>query len=138
MRPFILLFVSHIVCLLVAASKFTLVSWIWGNRSWHLTYFEYSYRTGWGHAYVSDYELAHVLSYIVAYGLGAVTFGIAWKKYNFRFSGLGTIVCIMGAGSFCIEATHWLWNHHLSLIGSFPIIMVVLWVRKKGTGYFLP
>ncbi len=127
-KTLIILFIAHIICLLLAATKFTIISWIWGNNSWQLSYFQYCYRNGWGHAYVSDFELSHVLSYIIAYTLGAAAFGFAASRYRLPFSRLGTIVCITGAASFSIEATHWLWNHHLSLIGSFPIIMVVVWV----------
>ena len=127
-RTFIVLFVIHAVLLVLASTNFSVVSWLWGDFSWDFRYFEYGYRSGWGYTYVSDYTLGQVLCYVGAYSLGVAAFAIGWLRHGLWLSVPSMIVCIIGATSFCIELTHWLWSHHLSLIASFPVVMVVLWV----------
>ncbi len=127
-RTLIALLVGHAMLLVLASTNFSAVSWLWGDLSWNCTYFQYAYRNGWGHTYVSDYGLGQVLCYVAAYGLGAAAFGIAWLRLEVPLSAVATVLCLAGAVSFGIEATHWLWAHHLSLIASFPAVMVVLWV----------
>ena len=128
MRTPVILFVGHVVLLVLASTNFSVVSWLWGDLSWTWSYYHYSYRNGWGHTYVSEYALGQVLCYAAAYGLGVAAFAIVWIRHRLLSSGLATVVCLVGAASFCIEATHWLWPHHLSLIASFPVVMVVLWI----------
>ena len=128
MRILIVLLMSHVVLLLLAATNFSLVSWLWGDLSLSWSYFDYCYRTGWGHTYVSEYPLGQVLCYTVAYGLGVAAFAIAWLKHQLYLSAAATVLCLLGVLSFSIEATHWLWRHHVSWIASFPAALVVLWV----------
>jgi hypothetical protein len=128
MRTLILLLVGHVVLLALASTDFSAVSWLWGDLSWNWSYLQYSYRNGWGYTYVSEYALGQVLCYIGAYGLGIAVFGIAWIRHGLCLSAIATLVCLLGAVSFCIEATHWLWSHHLSWIASFPAVMLVLWI----------
>jgi hypothetical protein len=128
MKKLVLLLISHAVLLVLASTNFSAVSWLWGDLSWTWNFFQYRYRNGWGHAYVSEYALGQVLCYIAAYGLGVAAFVNARIRHGSRLSGLATVICLLGAASFCIEATHWLWSHHLSLIASFPVVMVVLWI----------
>ena len=127
-RTFIVLFVIHAVLLVLASTNFSVVSWLRGDFSWDFRYFEYGYRSGWGYTYVSDYTLGQVLCYMAAYGLGVAVFAGTWLRYGLWLSVPAMVVCFVGAASFCIELTHWLWSHHLSLIASFPAVMVVLWV----------
>ena len=122
------LLIAHVLCLVLAATDFSVVSWLWGDWSWTVNYFQYSYRHGWGYAYVSNYDLAQVLCYIVAYGLGVAAFGTEFRRHRLRLSAAGLILCALGVVSFCIEATHWLWRHHFSWIASFPVAMLVLWI----------
>ncbi len=128
MRTFIALLVGHAVLLVLASTNFSVVSWLWGDLSWNCTFIRYAYRNGWGHAYVSDYSIGQVLCYVAAYGLGVAAFGIAWLRLQLPLSAVATVVCLLGAVSFGIELTHWLWAHHLSVIASFPAAMIVLWV----------
>ncbi|MCP4640938.1 MAG: hypothetical protein GY851_10915 [bacterium] len=128
MRTFLLLLISHAVLLVLASTNFSVISWLWGDHSWTWNYFQYSYRNGWGHPYASEYSLGQVLCYITAYGLGALAFAIGWLRYRLRLSVAATVLCLLGTLSFCIEATHWLWTHHLSWIASFPAVMIVLWM----------
>ena len=128
MKTLVLLLISHAVLLVVASTKFSIIIWLWGDLSWNWDYFRYSYRNGWGYTYESEYALGQVLCYIVAYGLGIAAFAIALIRYRLRLSAVATVLCLLGTLSFCIEATHWLWDHHLSWIVSFPAVMVVLWI----------
>ena len=128
MKTLIALLISHVVLLALASTNFLVVSLLWGNSSWNWNGFQYSYRSGWGNIYVSDYALGQVLCYMVAYGLGVAAFAIAWIRHGLSLSAVATVVCLLGAVSFCIEVTHWLWSHHLSWIASFPAVMVVLWI----------
>ena len=68
------------------------------------------------------------MCYLMAYALGVATFVIARNRYRLWLSGVATVFCLVGALSFGIEATHWLWHHHLSWIASFPAGMIVLWI----------
>lgn len=127
MRTPFILFIGHVVLLVLASTNFSVVSWLWGDLSWAWSYFQYSYRSGWGYAYVSEYALEQVLCYIGAYGLGIAAFAIVWIRHRLLLSAAATVVCLLGAVSYCIEVTHWLWPHHLSWIASFPVVMVILW-----------
>ena len=128
MKTTVLLFTSHVVLLVLASTNFSIVSWLWGDPFLNWDYFRYSYRNGWGYTYVSEYSLAQVLSYMAAYGLGIAAFASLLIRHRLRSSALAAILCLVGALSFCIEASHWLWDHHLSWIASFPAVMVVLWI----------
>ena len=128
MRTLIALLISHVVLIMLASTNFSVVSWLWGDWSWNWNYFQYSHKNGWGYRYVSEYQLEQVVSYIVAYGLGVAAFAIAWIRHRLRLSAVATILCLLGTVSFCLEATHWLWAHHLSWIASFPGVSVVLWI----------
>ena len=127
-RTLILLFVIHAVLLVLASTNFSVVGWLRGDFSWNFRYFEYGYRNGWGYTYVSDYTLGQVLCYVAAYGFGVAVFGSAWFRRGLWPGVLAMVLCLVGTASFCIELTHWLWSHHLSLIASFPAVMVVLWI----------
>jgi len=100
---------------------------MWGDLSLHGSYFNCSYSNGFGYEYVSDYPLPQVLAYLLAYAAGLPVFIHAWKKQWMLLGLCGIILCAIGFVSFTIEASHWLWQHHLSLIASFPVIMIVLW-----------
>lgn len=127
-KTLIVLLISHAVLLALAATNFSIVSWLWGDFSWSFRYFEYGCRKGWGYTYVSDYALRQVLCYIAGYSLGVAAFALGWLRHGLWPSVLAMVVCLAGATSFCTELTHWLWSHHLSLIASFPAVMAVLWV----------
>lgn len=128
MKKLVVLLVCHSVLLMLASTRFSIISWLWGDVSWQWTYFQFSSRNGWGTEYVSDYSLLQVLCYILAYGLGLVIFGIMRFRTHPIVSVIGVVLCILGTCSFCIEVSHWLWNHHWSLIASCPAAMVVLWI----------
>ena len=127
MRILVGLLVGHAVLLMLASTNFTMVSWLWGDFSPQWSYFQCSHRSGWGISYVSEFGLGQVLCYLAAYGLGLAAFILAFVRYRLGLSAVAAVLCLAGAVSFGIEATHWLWNHHCSWIASFPVVMVVLW-----------
>jgi hypothetical protein len=132
MRTLLVLLVGHAVLLLLASTNFSLVNWLWSDNAWTWNYFQYSHKNGWGYTYMSDYSLGQILAYISAYALGAATFAGAWLWHRLRLSAAATVLCLLGLLSFSIEATHWLWAHHLSWIASFPAVMLILWVCIGG------
>jgi hypothetical protein len=127
-NAFIACLIGHLVLLVLASTNFTVISWMWGQTDWTWQYFSLSYRDGWGYAYVSEYSLGQVLCYIAAYALGVVAFGAAFAKWRFFAGVLGTILCLAGAATFTLEATHWLADYNFSLIASGPVAIIVLWI----------
>jgi hypothetical protein len=104
----------------------TAISWIWSTNAWTWDYFQYAYRNGWGYQYQSDYSLALVVAYILAYALGCVAYLVSWRWINPLLAGVGLVVCGFGVLSFCIEGSHWLWDHHLSWILSCPAAALIV------------
>lgn len=128
MRTIWFIFGAHALLLLLAATHFSAVSWLWGGASWNWNYFMYSSRSGFGYAYVSDYSLPHVLAYLAGYALGLPVFIFAFRRRWTLLGWCGVILCGLGIVSFGIEGSHWLWRHHTSWIASFPAAMVGMWV----------
>lgn len=114
--------VLHLVPLLLASSAFTLVTAPLGLAPFHWNYFAYTYRNGWGSIFHSDYTLAQVLTYLLAYGSGLVLYPLLTRP---RILGLlAALVCLAGVLSFALELSHWGVDHHLSWIVSFPIMLL--------------
>jgi hypothetical protein len=99
---------------------------MWGKRSWAFDYFQYSYSDGWGYPCHSDYDLAVVFAYIAAYLLGIAAYSMTREYLRTRWILPALILCILGLISFSIEASHWLWGHHLSWIASCPAASLFL------------
>ena len=116
----------HVVMLLLATTNFTLVTGPFRGE-WVCNYFSYCYANGWGYVYHSDYSLAQVVAYLVAYGAGVVLFPMVTRPVAVGV--VASAVCVVGFVSFGVELTHWGFEHHLSLIFSAPILlwMVTLW-----------
>ncbi len=112
--------------LLLASTRFSVVSWMFGRWAWTWEYFQYSCRNGWGYQYQSDYSFAVVLTYLVAFVVGIVGYVIAGKRIAGGWSFLALILCVLGSISFFIEGTHWLWEHHLSWIAICPAASIAL------------
>jgi hypothetical protein len=122
-----LLLAAHVVLVLLASTNLTIVSWLWGNTDWTWNYFAFAYRDGWGSRYVSDYSLPQVLLYLAAYGAGLAAYPMLMHRSAW-LGGLGLLVSLLGAASFALELTHWITDHHLSLIASLPGALVLLWI----------
>ena len=121
-------FILHAVFMLLASTKFTIVTCLTGSGAWQWNYYQWSYRNGFGYAYVSEYSALQILAYLLGYGLGFPVFACAWKC-NWRWLALpGFLLCGLGFISFLIEATHIILSHHLSLIASFPVLLIALWI----------
>jgi hypothetical protein len=116
----------HAGLLVLAATKFTAVSWLWGKWALSFDYLQLAHVSGWGYTYVSDYSLPVVLAYVAAYlaGVAAYTMARGCVCTLWRLPAL--VLCVLGLLSFSIEASHWLWSHHLSLIASCPAASLVL------------
>jgi hypothetical protein len=112
--------------LLLGSTRFSVVSWIWGNRAWTWDYFQYSYRNGWGYQYHSDYSFVVVLTYLAAFLLGLIAHLMASARVASAWSTLATILCVLGLISFVIEGSHWFWEHHLSWIAICPAASLLL------------
>jgi len=126
MRTSVLL-ILHVALILLAASSFTLVSWMWSSGDpLSFNFFQFAQRGGWGRPYVSDYSLPQVLTYVLGYAIGLVAY---WQLRPFRqrlIVGCGTLVCLIGLGSFALELSHWAFDHHTSLVVNAPAIAVAI------------
>jgi hypothetical protein len=116
----------HAGLLVVASTRFSVLSWIGGNYDWTWNYFQYSHRNGWGYQYQSDYSLGVVLTYITAYLAGVAGYGLACKHLSLGWNVLGIILSVLGLISFLIEGSHWVWTHNLSWIISCPAASLLL------------
>ncbi len=125
MRMKRIIILSHIVLLILASTDFTLVTWFGEAGAWRWTYFQYSFRSGYGHPFVSDYGLGQVLCYCFAYGLGIVSF--LMTRYTGWVS-IGFLLCIVGFLSFILELSHWVFSHHLSAIINVPVVVLLIWI----------
>ena len=128
MRTIWIIFGAHVLLLILAATRFSVISWLWGDASWNWSYFTYSSRSGFGYEYVSDYSLPRVFAYLAGYAIGLPVFIFAVRRRWMLLGWFGIILCGLGVASFGIESSHWLWRHHTSWIASFPAAMAVLWV----------
>jgi len=115
-RHLAFLLLVHAILLLAASTQWTAFSWSWGNRAWTWNYFMIHRASGWGYVYKSDYSLAVVWTYLLAYGAGLVAYSMASARTHVWWPFLGGALCVLGLVSFTIEISHWLFGHHLSLI----------------------
>jgi hypothetical protein len=118
------LILLHLVPLLLASTAFTIITAPLGLTPFNWNYIAYAYADGWGYVYHSDYTLAQVLTYLLAYGSGLVLYPLLTRPHLLAV--FATLICFAGVISFTIELSHWLIDHHLSLIGSFPILLILI------------
>jgi hypothetical protein len=121
-----ILILLHLTVVLLACTNFSLLTAPLGRAhfSWE---FALTYRNGWGYAYQSDYSLAQVVAYLVAYASGVALYPRVTRPKT--LATFAALICLLGAFSFVIELSHWFLDHHLCLIASFPILLVAtdLW-----------
>ena len=117
---------SYAGLLLLAATRFSMVSWMVGQWAWSCDYLQYSYRNGWGYEYHSDYSFVVVLTYLAAFLVGFIGYRMAGSRIAGASSTLAMILCVLGLISFLVEGSHWLWDHHLSLIAICPAASLLL------------
>ena len=117
---------AFVTALVLASTRFSVVSWLWGNWTWTWDYLQYSHQNGWGYQYQSDYSLAVVLTYLTAFALGLIAHGSARTRGASVWSNVAIILCVLGMVSFAIEGSHWLRDHHLSWIAICPAASLLL------------
>jgi hypothetical protein len=128
MFAYILFAVLHMILIVLAATDFTLITHFLGPRALEWSLFSVSYRTGFGSAYVSEFSVSQILAYLAGYTLGLPVYVYAWR-YGWKWLGFfGTLLCLLGAGSFLLEGAHFVTDFHYSVIFSLPVVMVVLCV----------
>jgi hypothetical protein len=116
----------HAGLLLLASTRFSIVSWIVGKWAWSCDYIQYSYQNGWGYPYHSDYSSVVVLTYLAAFLVGVIGYLMAGRRIVGAGGTLAIILCVLGLISFLVEGSHWLWDHHLSLIAICPAASLLL------------
>lgn len=130
--------ILHIILIILASTNFTIVSFAREGTSFSWNYGTHSHRNGFGGAFVSDYSLLQILTYLSGYTLGIILFATVYRKGLSLIGLLGIGLCGLGLVSFLIEGSHWVTNHHLSWVASFPIALIILWILlaiwivKKG------
>jgi hypothetical protein len=116
----------HAGLLVLASTRFTAVSWLWGKWSLSFDYLDLAHSNGWGYAYRSDYSLPVVLAYIGANLAGVAAYTMARGRVCTLWRLPALMLCVLGMLSFSVEASHWLWSHHRSLIASCPAVSLAL------------
>ena len=116
----------HAGLLILASTKFTVLSWIWGDHNWTWNYYQYTHRNGWGYQYQSEYSPLVVLTYIAAYLAGVAGYALVWKRVHYGWTSPALVLSALGLISFLIEGSHWAWSHHLSWIVSCPAASLLL------------
>jgi hypothetical protein len=129
----------HAVLLLLASTSFTIVTSVFGGAPFSWCYFQYSIRSGFGTPYVSDYSLATVIAYLLAFAAGLVGFSLAYYEGRRIIGLLGVVLSVVGLISFSVEGSHWLFDHHRSWLLFSPALMLVLVLvtrltRRDGSG----
>jgi hypothetical protein len=114
--------ILHVLPLLAGSTNFTIFTFLHPPHAFSWSYIDLSYSNGWGYVYQSAYSPWQIAAYLLAYASGIVLH----PKLT-RPSWLATIaagLCVLGGISFVIEASHFAFDHHLSLIASFPIVLL--------------
>jgi hypothetical protein len=122
----VLLLALTFVLIALTASDFTILSGWAAPEKFQFNYFALSHRSGWGSTYVSEYSLAQVVVYLLAYAAGLIAFAMVVRSGFRVIGGTGVVLSLLGLLSFALEASHWLLNHHSSLIASGPVIVLPL------------
>lgn len=121
------LLILHFVALLLASTSFTLFTAFLGHTGLKCNFFGWAYSNGWGYQYRSDYSLAEVCAYLLAYGSGVILYPLVTRPRV--LARIARFICLAGFISFTVELSHWFFDHHLSLIASFPVLLfpIVVW-----------
>jgi hypothetical protein len=123
MRPILAI---HSLLLLLASTSFTIVTAIFGGDSLNWCYYHYSSQSGFEYVFVSDFSLPVVITYLLAFVAGLFGFALAFQSGRHATAGLGFVLSAVGAVSFTIEGSHWLVEHHRSLLAFSPLAMFAL------------
>jgi hypothetical protein len=122
----VLLLVLTFVLIALSASDFTILpEWV-AHGKFQFNSFTVSHHSGWGSTYVSEYSLSQVVAYLFGNATGLIAFALIVRSGRRAIGGAGVVLCSLGILSFVLEASHWLLNHHYSLIASVPVIILPL------------
>ena len=116
----------HAALILLASTAFTVLTALFGGNSLQWSFYSYSFRSGFGAPYVSDYSTAEVLTYLIAFAFGLIGFSMAYRGGRIRTGLLGAILSVIGLASFTVELSHLFIDHHRSWIIIAPVAMLVL------------
>lgn len=116
----------HALLILLASTAFTVVTSPISGTPFQWSYYSYASRSGFGTAYVSDYSLAVILTYLAAFVFGVVGFGIAFRAGRIVAGIVGFLLSVIGLISFTLELSHIFVDHHRSWIAIAPVAMLVL------------
>lgn len=117
--------ILHVMLLLLASTGFTVVKGL-ADGQFRWQYFQYHSQDGWGKPYEFPYSLPVVLTYLFAYAIGMVAFGLACRSGSRTIGLAGVILFAAGFASFAFELSHWFVHHYSSWIASAPIALFVL------------
>lgn len=119
--------VLHLLPLLAGSTDFTIFTVLRRPHAFNWSYFDFSYSNGWGYVYQSAYSPWQIAAYVLAYASGLVLYPKLTRPRWLASVAAG--LSLMGAMSFVIEASHFIFDHNLSLIGSTPILLlpIAMW-----------
>ena len=126
LKPTLWLFCLYVGLLVLASMRFSMVSWIWGERTLGWDAFLFSYESGWGADFRSDFSLGVVLVYLVAFLVGLVAHLMAGRRTGGARNIPAIILCALGVVCFAIEGSHWLWEHGFSFVAVCPAMSLLL------------
>ncbi|MCA9095464.1 MAG: hypothetical protein KDA68_18420 [Planctomycetaceae bacterium] len=128
------LLIMHLVAVILASTDYSILTAPF-NGGLHWEYFRYKSFSGWGPngKYTPDNSLLVVVTYLIGYVLGAVSFPLAVRKGNPWAGILGTVLSLVGIVSFGIEVSHWVWMHNSTWMAYAPSLMVLLALRILWT-----
>lgn len=116
----------HAALTLLASTAFTVFTAPLGGDSLRWSFYSYSFRSGFGTPYISDYSTAVILTYLIAFAFGVVGFKMAYRSGRIRSGMLGVILSGIGFVSFAVELSHVFVDHHRSWIVVAPVVMLTL------------
>lgn len=120
------LLIVHALLMVLASTAFTVVTSLTNSAPFQWCYFHYSFRNGFGSPYQSDYTLAVVVTYMLAFAVGLAGFLLAIRRQRPVTGTVGAVLCAMGLISFGMEGAHWLFDFHRSWLIFSPAAMIVL------------
>ncbi len=116
----------HTILLLLASTSFTIVTALLGKASLQWCYFKYASSSGWGVRYVSDYSAPEIVTYLLAFTVGAIGFFVAAKSGRPAVGIVGVAPSLIGILSFAMEGSHWIIDHNRSWLAFSPAVMFIL------------
>ena len=121
----------HVWPLLTASTNFTLFTFVQDHRAFNWSYANLRYSDGWGYVYHSPYSGPQILAYLIAYASGIILYAKLTRPRWLATLAAG--LCVMGLISFVIEGSHLVFEHNLSLIASFPIVLlpIAIWTAWR-------